>query len=115
MKKPLLIAVVFAFTTGCASDIYSGGNNLAQRTAVATVAGALIGGATASRSDVRSGLRDGAAYGAAAGLLFGAGENYTRAQRHNADRARQSRSRMQSNRQQPQVIEIHNHYYNSAK
>ena len=73
--------------TGCASNgMYTGGENLANRTLGGALIGTAIGGLTASSNDVRGGLRSGAAIGAATGLVFGAGENYQAAQYRNAIR-----------------------------
>ena len=82
-----LAAVLATSLTGCASNgIYTGGENLAMRTAAGALVGTAIGGLTASSNDVRGGLRSGAAIGAAAGAIFAGGENYKAAQQRNAQR-----------------------------
>jgi outer membrane lipoprotein SlyB len=93
MKKSIVRVMTSALLviglSGCASQgMYTGGENLASRTAVGALVGTAIGGLTASSNDVRGGLRSGAAIGAASGLIFGAGENYQASKQRNEQRKR---------------------------
>lgn len=87
MFKLFAVAMLVVSMTGCASNgMYTGGSNLALKTAGGALIGTAIGGLTASEGDVRGGMRKGAAYGAAAGGIFAAGENYGSAQARNAQK-----------------------------